>query len=301
MTIPITPILSGFVNYLRAERSLSPNTISAYTRDIEKLLAFLETLNLPPAKATLNTLQDFSAHLAKEKSSARSQARILSAVRAFYKYLLLEEIITDDPTLLLEGPKLDRKLPGVLSVEEIEALISAIDHSKPDGLRNRAIIEVLYGCGLRVSELVGLKLSALFLDVEYLRITGKGNKERLVPIGNEAIKHLHFYFEGVRKKQRIAKGHEDFVFLNRFGKKLSRVTVFTVIKDLAKKAGIRKKISPHTLRHSFATHLVEGGADLRAVQQMLGHESILTTEIYTHLDREYLRTTLISYHPRIKK
>jgi integrase/recombinase XerD len=229
-----------------------------------------------------------------------SQARIISGIRAFYKYCLLEDIVTKDPTTLLEAPKLRRHLPDVLTFDEIENILSQIDLSTPEGTRNKAIIETMYSCGLRVSELVNLKLSQLFFDVEFIRVVGKGSKERLVPIGSSAIKFISIYVKNIRVHQSIQKGEEDILFLNRRGKRLTRVMIFLIIKDLVKKAGINKTISPHTFRHSFATHLVEGGADLRAVQEMLGHESITTTEIYTHLDRDFLRTTLHQFHPAFK-
>jgi integrase/recombinase XerD len=232
--------------------------------------------------------------------NARSQARIISGIRAFFKYLLLENIITKDPSELLESPKVGRRLPEILSVSEIDRMISALDQSTNEGLRNKAILEVLYGCGLRVSELVNLRLSNLYFGPGFIKITGKGNKERLVPIGEITIKYVSLYLDNVRNHLSISRDSADIVFLNRHGKKLSRVMIFNIIKDLAIKTGIHKNISPHTFRHSFATHLVEGGADLRAVQEMLGHESITTTEIYTHLDREYLRDTILSFHPRSK-
>ena len=233
--------------------------------------------------------------------TASSQARIISGIKTFYKYCLLEDITTIDPTILLEAPKLKRSLPDVLSFEEIEKIIAQIDLSSAEGTRNKAILETLYSCGLRVTELVNLKLSQLYLDVGFVRIIGKGNKERLVPIGKSAIKYILIYKNNARVHQKIQAGEEDILFLNRRGKRLTRVMIFLIIKDLVKKAGIKKIISPHTFRHSFATHLVEGGADLRAVQEMLGHESIITTEIYTHLDREFLRKTLEQFHPGFKK
>ncbi len=229
---------------------------------------------------------------------AATQARVLSGIKGFFKFLLFDEVRQDDPSALIESPRMTRKLPDTLSIYDIQNLIAAIDLSRPDGMRNKAIIEVLYGCGLRVSELTNLKISNMFLDIEFIKVTGKGDKERLVPIGSEAIKYLKIYLEEIRVHGPIKHGKEDFVFLNRFGGPLSRVMIFMIIKDLAKKIGLNKKISPHTFRHSFATHLIEGGADLRAVQEMLGHESITTTEIYTHLDRDYLRDVIIQYHPR---
>lgn len=247
---------------------------------------------------SLTHLHDFITFINEMGLGDYSQARILSGIRAFYKFMLIEDLIKDDPTTLIEGPKLKRKLPDVLHLEEINKLMEAIDHSKAEGVRNRAILETLYGCGLRVSECIALKISNLFFDVGFLKVVGKGNKERLVPVGAAAIKHINFYREGVRNHLNINKGHEDFLFLNRNGRKLTRVYVFQMIKALAEKTGLKKSISPHTFRHSFATHLIEGGADLRAVQEMLGHESITTTEIYTHLDRDYLRETLLQFHPR---
>jgi integrase/recombinase XerD len=250
-----------------------------------------------PSEVELSDLQQFIKWIAELGMTASSQARIISGIRTFYKYCQLEDISATDPTLLLEGPKLKRALPDVLSFSEIETIIQQIDLSTPEGPRNKAILETMYSCGLRVSEVVNLKLSQLYLDVGFIRVVGKGNKERLVPIGSSAIKHITIYVKNVRVHQPIQRGEEDIVFLNRRGKRLSRVMIFLVIKDLVKKSGIAKIISPHTFRHSFATHLVEGGADLRAVQEMLGHESITTTEIYTHLDREYLRKTLEKFHP----
>lgn len=292
--------IKGFESYLLLERSLSKNTLEAYGNDLQKLLQFLEYNNLAvnPAQVTLNQLQDFIAWIHGLGMSAHSQARIISGIKAFFKYLMIENVIDQNPTTLLEAPKLGRKLPDVLSITEIETLLNVVDLSKPDGERNKAIIETLYSCGLRVSELVSLKISDVFAEIGFVKIVGKGNKERLVPIGKIAIKQLNHYFEKTRNHQPIASGHSDFVFLNKFGKKLSRVMIFSIIKTLANKAGIKKNISPHTFRHSFATHLVEGGADLRAVQEMLGHESITTTEIYTHLNRAFLRETIIQFHPR---
>lgn len=295
--------IKGFKQYLKLEKSLSANSIEAYLRDITKLVQFQEAhnLHLAPEKVDLEHLQLFITWINELGMTDQSQARIISGIRAFYKFLLMEDMIDKDPAELLEGPKLQRKLPDVLNLEEINKIFSAIDHSTPEGMRNRAILETLYGCGLRVSEATDLKLSNLYLDIEFIKVTGKGNKERLVPIGNSAIKQLKFYIEDVRPQVHIKKGQEDILFLNRRGSKLSRVMIFTIIKNLVATAGIKKNISPHTFRHSFATHLVEGGADLRAVQEMLGHESITTTEIYTHLDKDYLRSTIIQYHPLYKK
>jgi integrase/recombinase XerD len=255
-------------------------------------------LELSPGQVTYACLQDFIIYLNKIGLGDRSQARIISGIRAFYRFLILEDLVTDDPTELIEGPKLKRKIPDVLSFEEIETMLQLVDLSEETGHRNRAILETLYACGLRVSELVNLKLSNYYPDIEYIKVLGKNNKERIVPISAEAIKHNNYYINNYRSKLNIQAGYEDYMFLNRRGKGLTRVMIFTIIKDLAEQAGIKKKVSPHTFRHSFATHLVEGGADLRAVQDMLGHESILTTEIYTHLDQSYLRDTILKFHPR---
>ncbi|MEX2590904.1 MAG: site-specific tyrosine recombinase XerD [Chitinophagales bacterium] len=293
----------GFKHYLQLERSLSHNSVDAYIRDINKLAQF-SCIQLEGKRAdqiTLNELQEFLGHIHELLLNERSQARIISGIKAYYRYLLMEDIITIDPTELLEGPKLSRKLPDVLSYEEIQSIIEAIDLSKAEGMRNKAIVETLYGCGLRVSELTELRISNLYFDVGFIKVTGKGNKERLVPIGRDAAKFIKIYMEEVRVHQAIQRDFEDHLFLNRRGKSLTRVMIFTIIKQLAEKAGLKKKISPHTFRHSFATHLVEGGADLRAVQEMLGHVSITTTEIYTHLDSAYLKDTLLSFHPRNKR
>lgn len=289
--------------YLQLEKSLSENSVEAYMRDLEKLTQYLQAENnmKPPADIVLKDLQQFIQSIAKLDINATSQARIISGIKSFFKYCLIENIVIKDPSVLLEAPKLKRALPDVLSFEEIESIIAAIDMSTPDGTRNRAILETMYSCGLRVSETVNLKLSHLYTDIGFVRIIGKGDKERLVPVGSDAVKHINIYKENIRNHITPKKGQEDIVFLNRFGSRLSRVMIFYIIKDLAKKAGITKSISPHTFRHSFATHLVEGGADLRAVQEMLGHESITTTEIYTHLDRDYLRSTLNQFHPAFKK
>ena len=293
------PYKKGFKAYLQLERSLSGNSIEAYLNDIEKLTSFLQAQNdlKNPSEVQLTDLQKFVQWVASLGMTATSQARIISGIRTFYKYCLLEDISSVDPTTLLEAPKLKRALPDVLTFEEIENVIAQIDLSTPEGTRNKSILETLYSCGLRVSEVVNLKLSQLYLDVGFIRVIGKGNKERLVPIGDSAVKYINIYRTTVRVHQTIQPGEEDIVFLNRRGKRLTRVMIFLIIKDLVKKAGIKKNISPHTFRHSFATHLVEGGADLRAVQEMLGHESITTTEIYTHLDREFLRKTLEQFHP----
>jgi integrase/recombinase XerD len=296
------PYKKGFKAYLQLERSLSDNSVTAYLSDLEKFTQFLidNDLKKTPAEIQLPDLQQFIKWIAELGMTQTSQARMISALRTFYKYCLLEDITTVDPTTLLEAPKLKRTLPDVLSFEEIEQVLAEIDLSTPEGTRNKAILETMYSCGLRVSEVVNLKLSQLFLDVGFVRVIGKGNKERLVPIGSSASKFVTIYANTIRNHQVIQTGEEDILFLNRRGKRLTRVMIFLIIKDLVKKAGIKKTISPHTFRHSFATHLVEGGADLRAVQEMLGHESITTTEIYTHLDREFLRRTLEQFHPGFK-
>jgi integrase/recombinase XerD len=292
--------IKGFQAYLRLERSLSANSVEAYLRDVDKLAQFAQRSDraILPANITLAHLRDFVTWVVELGMIPASQARIISGVKAFFKYLLLDNRITNDPSELLEAPKTQRKLPDTLSYEEINRMIAAIDLSKPEGPRNKAMLEMLYGSGLRVSELTELKLSNLYLDIEFVKVTGKGSKERLVPMGEAAIKALRIWIGEVRVHWKVKPGEEDIVFLNRRGSRLSRVYVFMLIKSLAAEVGIRKSISPHTFRHSFATHLVEGGADLRAVQEMLGHESITTTEIYTHLDREYLKSTIIQYHPR---
>ncbi len=296
-------LIKGFKAYIQLELSLSENTVEAYLADIIKLEQFVELKggDINPEKITQQQLEEFIIYISEIGLSARTQARILSGLKAFYKYLIIEDIINDNPTELLEAPRIGRKLPEVLSIEEVNAIIDAIDLSSAEGERNKAILETLYSCGLRVSELVNLKLSNLIFKEEFIHVIGKGNKERIVPIGSIAIKHINIYIKNIRNHQpHIVKSSEDILFLNRRGGKLSRVMIFTIIKQLCEKAGIKKTISPHTFRHSFATHLVEGGADLRAVQEMLGHESITTTEIYTHLDREYLRQAILDYHPRSK-
>jgi integrase/recombinase XerD len=292
----------GFLIHLQLEKSLSPNTIEAYSLDLGKLIQFIEIMQkkVSPNELTLADLQAYIKWIAELGMSERSQSRIISGIKAFYKYCLQEEIVKKDPTELLSAPKLKKALPDTLTFEEIEALIAKIDQSKPEGVRNKSMMETLYSCGLRVSELINLRRSHLYLDIGFVRVIGKGDKERLIPIGSDAIKHLQLYLQEIRTKQVEKKGNEDIVFLNRRGSKLSRIMVFYIIKDLAIKAEIKKTISPHTFRHSFATHLVEGGADLRAVQEMLGHESITTTEIYTHLDRNFLRDTLNRFHPGFK-
>ena len=286
-----------YKNYIKLERSLSPKTVEAYLHDVEKLSDFLGDRK-KLEEVELSDLQSFLATLYDENMSARSQARIISGLKSFYKFMLYERRIAHDPTELLDAPKIGRHLPEVLSLPEIEAILNGIDLSKPEGHRNKAIIEVMYGCGLRVSEVVNLRISNLHFRENYVRIIGKGDKERLVPIGHTAQQAVLLYLEGCRMHLKIKKGEEDFVFLNRRGSRLSREMIFMMIKEMAMAAGIRKTISPHTFRHSFATHLVEGGADLRAVQEMLGHESITTTEIYTHLDRAYVKSIIEQYHPR---
>ena len=292
--------IKQFKDYLKLERSLSANSIEAYVRDVEKLYQFVD-LNfkgLSPLAISTKHLQGFLQFINELGMSTYSQARILSGLKAFYKYLLFEELVDKDPTSLIEGPKIGRKLPDTLEYLEIEKLLGAIDLSKTDGARSRAMIEVLYSSGLRVSELIELKINNVYHDIGFLRVIGKGNKERLVPIGKEALKYLKIYVDEVRVHVAVKKGFESHVFLNNRGTRISRITVFTTIKKLAAIIGLKKSISPHTFRHSFATHLIEGGADLRAVQEMLGHESITTTEIYTHLDRDYLRQVIQEFHPR---
>lgn len=292
--------INGFKSYLRLERSLSGNSVQAYLTDIDKLIQYYQLLNVEPKLPAITTseLKKFISWLNELGLEASTQARIISGLRAFFSYLMIEEVIVIDPTALIEGPKLSRKLPDVLNIQEINKLIEAIDASKPEGMRNKAIIEVLYGCGLRVTELTELKISNIFPQIEFIKVVGKGNKERLVPIGSVALKFVNIYLKEIRVHSNIKKGNEDFLFLNRFGAKLSRISIFNLIKGLAVLTGIKKSISPHTLRHSFATHLIEGGADLRAVQEMLGHSSITTTEIYTHIDRDYLREVITQFHPR---
>ncbi|HRX93361.1 MAG TPA: site-specific tyrosine recombinase XerD [Chitinophagaceae bacterium] len=292
----------GFKAYLQLEKSLADNTVQAYLRDLEMLTEYMQTVNSrkTPESLGLKDLQQFIKYIAELGMSDTSQARIISGIKSFYKYCLLENITKKDPTALLEAPKLKRSLPDVLSFEEIETLINTIDLSKPEGGRNKAILETMYSCGLRVSEVVNLRISQLYLDAGFIRVWGKGDKERLVPIGKSAAKYINIYKKNIRVHVPVQKGNEDIVFLNKRGRKLSRVMIFYIIKEAAVNAGIRKTVSPHTFRHSFATHLVEGGADLRAVQEMLGHASITTTEIYTHLDREFLRKTLEQFHPGFK-
>ncbi|MGB0167073.1 MAG: site-specific tyrosine recombinase XerD [Luteibaculum sp.] len=288
----------GYTSFLKLEKSLSDNTVENYLRDLDKLISFAKASNKNPKELQLQDFQELTQDLSKSGLSARSMARIISGIKSFYNYLLLEEFIDENPTELLLTPKLPQKLPDTLSVEEIDDLVGKIDLSRPEGFRNKTIIETLYGCGLRVSELINLKISNLHFKDGFIKVSGKGNKERLIPLGRSVQKLLETYFEGVRRPLEAAKGHEDFLFLNKHGKKLSRVMIFMIVKACVEKAGIRKNISPHTFRHSFASHLVEGGADLRAVQEMLGHESITTTEIYTHIDRNYLKSVLLDFHPR---
>jgi integrase/recombinase XerD len=295
-----TTALRGYRSYLMIERSFSQNSVAAYLNDLRKLREFLSEnkKERKPAGITYDDLSDFVASGAGSNNSARTQARLISGIRAFFRYLIIEGIITEDPSTLLESPRVGMKLPEVLTTEEIDRIIAAIDLSLPEGHRNRAIIETMYSCGLRVSELVNMKLTDIHRSEGFVTITGKGNKQRLVPIGSVALKEIDNYLETRNSLTVITD--RNIIFLNRRGRRLTRVMIFTIIKKLADAAGIRKKISPHTFRHSFATHLVEGGADLRAVQEMLGHESITTTEIYTHIDRSYLRDTLIMFHPRSK-
>lgn len=294
--------LKDFEDFLKLEKGLSLHSIQAYLTDIGKLVRYLELHQdrRGPEELGHAELSRFMAWVGELGLSARSQARILSGLKAFYRFLLLEDKVEKDPTALLEGPRLGRKLPEVLSVKEIDDMLSRLDLSKPEGRRNKAMLEVLYSCGLRVSELVELRMSAIHREEGFLRIVGKGNKERLVPISQHALREIDLYMPD-RHSLEVQPGEQDILFLNRRGKRLTRVMVFTVIRDLASAAGIQKRVSPHTFRHSFATHLIEGGADLRAVQEMLGHESIITTEIYTHLDREYLRAAILGHHPRAGK
>lgn len=290
----------GFKDFLKLERSLSGNTIEAYAHDVDKLRQFLElkSLSTTPAGVTIKLLKEFIEYINEIGISAYSQARIISGLRAFFRYLQAEELTDQDPTELLEGPRLGRKLPDTLDLHEIEKILNSIDLSKPEGSRNRAMLETLYSSGLRVSELVNLKIPNIYFDIGFLRVIGKGNKERLVPIGRAALKYIKTYIEEIRVHVPVKKEAEAIAFLNRRGNKLTRVMVFTIIKNLVAACGIKKAVSPHTFRHSFATHLIEGGADLRAVQEMLGHESITTTEIYTHLDRDYLKQVIREFHPR---
>ena len=292
-------LLRKYKQYLQLEQSLSSNTVEAYLADVDKLLAYLASEDIPVFDVTLDDLHNFAAGLKDIGIHPRSQARILSGIRSFYKYLTLDGYMEDDPTVLLESPKLGLHLPDVLTVEEIDRIIAAIDLSKTEGQRNRAIIETLYSCGLRVSELCGLRLSDLYLDEGFMRVEGKGSKQRLVPVSPRAVEELRRYFVQRAEMTNIKPGHEDYVFLSfRRGTKLSRIMVFHFIKELVELAGVRKTVSPHTFRHSFATHLLEGGANLRAIQLMLGHESIGTTEIYMHVDRSMLSEAILEHHPR---
>ncbi|MFH1296082.1 MAG: site-specific tyrosine recombinase XerD [Bacteroidota bacterium] len=292
--------LLGYQAFLQLEKSLAGNTVKAYLQDVKTLIQFLEHTgeDLQPAQVEMHHLQSLLKWVTEQGMTPRTQSRLISGLKSFFKYLMLENILKKDPTELLDAPRIGRKLPVILTSAEIDAMIGVIDLSKPEGERNKAILETLYGCGLRVTELIDLKISSLYFREEFIRIIGKGNKERLVPIGKSAQKQISIYQHSVRSLQPVKRGYEDILFLNRRGSKLTRIMIFTIVKELAEKAGINKSISPHTFRHSFATHLVEGGADLRAVQEMLGHASITTTEIYTHLDREYLRSTILQYHPR---
>lgn len=300
MTFPSA--IAQFDAYLQLERSLSAHTREAYGRDVAHFARFLELENLPlsPLAVKPEHAEKFVHYINELGLEASTQARMISGLRAFYKFMLVEDLIDDDPTELLEGPRLRRKMPTVLSIREVQMLLDAVDLSEPQGPRNRAMLEVLYACGLRVSELTSLKMSHLYLEAGFVKVRGKNDKERLVPIGESAANHLRNYIDHVRKLQDIKQGHENSVFLNRRGAQLTRVMVFYIVKEMAARASITKTISPHVFRHAFATHLVEGGADLKAVQDMLGHESITTTEIYTHLDTEYLKETILMYHPRAK-
>ena len=291
-------IKKEFEQFLKFERGFSVNSIDAYLNDVSKFQIYCEDNQLELNIVTRKNIQDFLAWLQEFNISPFTQSRLISGLKTFFSFLMIEHELINNPTDLLQAPRLARKLPSVLSIHEIDQLIAAIDLSSPEGERNKTIIEILYGCGLRVSELVTLKISNLFLDVEFIKVEGKGSKERLIPIGQQAIKHLRIYLETVRPHIKVKAGNEDIVFLNRRGTALSRVMIFLIIKELAQKIGLQKTISPHTFRHSFASHLVEGGADLRAVQDMLGHESITTTEIYTHIDTDYLHAIITQYHPR---
>lgn len=292
--------LKEFRTYLKLERGLSGNSVDAYINDVKKLIEYYDISKKEITVKEIDhaELVRFFSWINELGMLPNTQARVISGLKAYFSYLLLEDIIADDPSSLLESPKISRKLPDILNIEEINLLIEAIDASKPEGMRNKAILEVLYGCGLRVTELITLRISDLNFESEYIKVVGKGNKERIIPIGQDAIKYIDIYLTEVRVHLDIKKGNEDYIFLNRLGTQLSRISVFTIIKALAEKIGLKKSISPHTFRHSFATHLIEGGADLRAIQEMLGHSSITTTEIYTHLDRDYLRGIITQFHPR---
>ncbi|QNK64292.1 site-specific tyrosine recombinase XerD [Pedobacter sp. PAMC26386] len=294
------PYHNSFKAYLKLERGLSENSVDAYLNDVNKLFQYYEVLGeeFKVKNITDNTLHNFIIWLSELGMLANTQARVISGLKSFFNYLLLEELIEIDPSQQLDSPRLSRKLPDILNIVEINALIDAVDVSKPEGMRNKAILEVLYGCGLRVTELITLRISDLNPAQEYIKVIGKGNKERIVPIGETALKFIDIYLSQIRVHLTIKKGNEDYIFLNRFGSRLSRISVFTMIKALATSIGLQKNISPHTFRHSFATHLIEGGADLRAVQEMLGHSSITTTEVYTHLDKDYLRGVITQFHPR---
>ena len=291
--------IRGFKNYLQIEKSLSNNTVDAYCRDIIKLNEFFKNDQFTKKinELSYEDFQNYLAFLNKQKINPRSQSRVISSIRSFFKYLILEKIVVENPSDLLENPKTGKKLPEFLTINEVDELVQQIDRSKSEGERNLAIIEVLYGCGLRVTELIELKISEIYWKEGFIRVIGKGNKERLIPLGKVASKHLKVYLEEVRIHQKLSNESIDHVFINKNGKKLSRVMIFKIIKKLTEMAGIKKNVSPHTLRHSFATHLVEGGADLRAVQEMLGHQSITTTEIYTHLDKNYLKQSILDHHP----
>lgn len=293
--------IKDFVSYLKIEKGLAENSIVAYQNDVRKLMDFAKSAQLEATAIRFSHLKDFIQELYDLGLSPRSQSRIISGIKQFFAFLVLENEIEADPSELLEMPRIGRKLPEVLSIMEIDELIAAIDLSKPEGHRNKAIIETLYSCGLRVSELVNLQFEELFFDEGFIRVIGKGNKQRLVPVSPSVEKEIDIYTKNIRNHQSIQKGQESYVFLNRRGAKLTRVMIFTIIKNLAQAIGLKKNISPHTFRHSFATHLLEGGANLRAIQEMLGHESILTTEIYTHLDQQFLREAIISHHPRNNK
>lgn len=297
----IDAYLKEFKIYLQLERALSANSIDAYVNDVNKLIQYFDFIGISSdvKQIDVRTLKSFINWLNELDVLPNSQARIISGLKSFFAYLMLEEVIAEDPSAMLEAPKLSRKLPDVLNVQEINDLIDAIDLSSAEGMRNKAMIEVLYGCGLRVSELINLNISDLNVAAEFIKVTGKGNKERLIPIGSVALKYIDLYVTEVRVHVKIKKGFEDCIFLNRGGTRISRISVFTIIKTLAEKSNLNKNISPHTFRHSFATHLIEGGADLRVVQEMLGHTSITTTEIYTHLDRDYLKSVVTQFHPRI--
>lgn len=292
--------MRDFVNYLKIERGLAENSIFAYQRDVVKLKEFCEPIELSPTQVSFDTLKQFLNELYDLGLSARSQARVISGVKQFYSFIILEGELNEDPSELIELPRVGKKLPVFLTIEEVDKILAAIDLSKAEGHRNKAMIETLYSCGLRVSELINLKFSDIYFDQGFIRIIGKGNKERLVPVSPSVEKEISIYVNGTRNHQVIQKGYEDYVFLNRRGRNLTRVMIFTIVKNLAESIGLPKKISPHTFRHSFATHLIEGGANLRAIQEMLGHESITTTEIYTHLDKSFIREAIISHHPRNK-